>query len=288
MWSFVGRSSSKTTEFCYNNQIILSPAGIIPQKGIHMNWYGMYTLFSKEVWRFIKVLSQTIVTPLITVLLYLLVFSSVLQDHVEVYQNVSYTAFLIPGLIMMSIIQNAFANSSSSLFQSKMTGNVIFMLIAPISSVEFYIAFVAASVVRGICVGVGVWITALWFDISPIHNLLILFIFTVLSSAVLGGLGVIAALWADKWDHIAGFQNFVILPFSFLSGAFYSITSLPKLWQTVSYYNPFFYMVDGFRYGFLGVSDVPVVTSLTIIAACLILVSAWCIWLLEIGYNVRS
>jgi ABC-2 type transport system permease protein len=253
-----------------------------------MNWYGMYTLFSKEVWRFIKVISQTIITPLITVLLYLLVFSSVLHDHIQVYENVSYTAFLIPGLIMMSIIQNAFANSSSSLFQSKMTGNIVFMLIAPISSVEFYIAFVAASVVRGICVGVGVWVTALWFDISPIHNLFILFIFTVLSSAVLGGLGVIAALWANKWDHIAGFQNFVILPFSFLSGAFYSIKSLPNLWQTVSYYNPFFYMVDGFRYGFLGVSDVPVLESFTIIIMCLILISAWCIWLLEIGYNVRS
>lgn len=253
-----------------------------------MNWYGMYTLFSKEVWRFIKVISQTIITPLITVLLYLLVFSSVLQDHVEVYKNVSYTAFLIPGLIMMSIIQNAFANSSSSLFQSKMTGNIIFMLIAPISSVEFYIAFVAASVVRGICVGIGVWGTALWFDMSPIHNLFILFIFTVLSSAVLGGLGVIAALWADKWDHIAGFQNFVILPFSFLSGAFYSIKSLPDVWQTVSYYNPFFYMVDGFRYGFLGVSDVQIGASLAIITLCLILVSVWCIWLLETGYNVRS
>lgn len=253
-----------------------------------MNWYGMYTLFSKEVWRFIKVLSQTIVTPLITVLLYLLVFSSVLHDHVQVYENVSYTAFLIPGLIMMSIIQNAFANSSSSLFQSKMTGNIVFMLLAPISSVEFYVAFVAASVVRGIFVGVGVWLTALWFDISPIHNLFILFVFTVLSSAVLGGLGVISALWADKWDHIAGFQNFVILPFSFLSGAFYSIKSLPVMWQTISYYNPFFYMVDGFRYGFLGISDVPVGTSLAIITVCLILVSAWCIWLLEIGYNVRS
>jgi len=252
-----------------------------------MNWYGMYTLFSKEVWRFIKVLSQTIVTPLITVLLYLLVFSSVLQDHVEVYENVSYTAFLIPGLIMMSIIQNAFANSSSSLFQSKMTGNIVFMLIAPISSVEFYIAFVAASVVRGIFVGIGVWLTALWFDISPIHNLLILFIFTVLSSAVLGGLGVIAALWADKWDHVAGFQNFVILPFSFLSGAFYSIKALPEVWQTVSYYNPFFYMVDGFRYGFLGVSDVPVGASFAVILVSLFIVSAWCIWLLEIGYNVR-
>ncbi|MEZ5673472.1 MAG: ABC transporter permease [Thiotrichaceae bacterium] len=252
-----------------------------------MNWYGMYTLFSKEVWRFIKVLSQTIITPLITVLLYLLVFSSVLQDHVEVYPNVSYTAFLIPGLIMMSIIQNAFANSSSSLFQSKMTGNIVFMLIAPISSLEFYLAFVMASVVRGVCVGVGVWITALWFDMSPVHNFLILFIFTVLSSAVLGGFGVIAALWADKWDHVAGFQNFVILPFSFLSGAFYSIKSLPPVWQTVSYYNPFFYMVDGFRYGFLGVSDVNIGASLAVIIVSLLVVSIWCIWLLEIGYKIR-
>jgi ABC-2 type transport system permease protein len=261
--------------------------GVIPQRGIDMNWYGMYTLFSKEVWRFIKVLSQTIITPLITVLLYLLVFSSVLQDHVQVYKNVSYTAFLIPGLIMMSIIQNAFANSSSSLFQSKMTGNIVFMLIAPISSVEFYLAFVAASVVRGICVGVGVWIIALWFDMSPVHNILILIIFTILSSAVLGGLGVIAALWADKWDNIAGFQNFVVLPFSFLSGAFYSIKSLPQVWQTISYYNPFFYMVDGFRYGFLGASDVSLSASLAVITVSLLIVSVVCIWLLEIGYRIR-
>ncbi len=252
-----------------------------------MNWYGLYTLFGKEVWRFMKVASQTILTPIITVLLYLLVFVSVLEEHVTVYENISYTAFLISGLIMMSIIQNAFANTSSSFFQSKMMGSLIFLLLPPLSTFEFYLAFIGAAVVRGLVVGLGVWIATLWFIVLPIYNLWILLCFAILGSAILGTLGLIASIWADKWDQISGFQNFIILPLTFLSGVFYRIDTLPEFWQKISYYNPFFYMIDGFRYGFFGISEMNVAISLAIVCLFFTAVSAFCLWILHIGYKIR-
>ncbi|MCK5717919.1 MAG: ABC transporter permease [Thiomargarita sp.] len=252
-----------------------------------MNWYGLYTLFGKEVWRFMKVATQTILTPIITVLLYLLVFVSVLEEHVEVYDNISYTAFLISGLIMMSIIQNAFANTSSSLFQSKMMGSLVFMLLPPLSSFEFYLAFIGAAVVRGLIVGLGVWIATLWFLVLPIYNIGILFIFAILGSAILGTLGLIASIWADKWDQISGFQNFIILPLTFLSGVFYRIETLPEFWEKMSYYNPFFYMIDGFRYGFFGVSEISVTISLSIVSIFFVTLTAISLWILHIGYKIR-
>jgi ABC-2 type transport system permease protein len=252
-----------------------------------MNWYGLYTLFGKEVWRFMKVASQTILAPVVTVLLYLLVFASVLEEHVKVYEGISYTAFLIPGLIMMSVIQNAFANSSSSLFQSKFMGSLVFWLLPPLSSLEFYLAYLGASVVRGLIVGLGVWIATLWFVVLPIENLWVLLIFALLGSAILGTLGLIASLWAEKWDHISAFQNFLIVPLTFLSGVFYRIDTLPDFWENISYYNPFFYMIDGFRYGFFGVSEIDIAISLAIVSIFLAIVSAWCLWLLHIGYKIR-
>lgn len=253
-----------------------------------MNWYGLYTLFNKEVWRFLKVATQTILAPVVTVWLYLLVFSSVLSEHVVVYEGVSYLAFLLPGLIMMSVITNAFANSSSSLFQSKMMGNIVFMLLAPLSNTEVFLAYIAASVVRGVFVGIGVWLSALIFIFLPIHNLFFILAFAVLGSMLLGALGFISALWAEKWDHVSAFQNFLILPLTFLSGVFYSINDLSTIWQTLSRYNPFYYMIDGFRYGFLGVSDVNVWLSLSIITGFALLTSVWCLWLLSTGYKLRS
>lgn len=253
-----------------------------------MNWYGLYTLFNKELRRFLKVSTQTLVAPIITVLLYLLVFMSVLSEHVEVYAGISYASFLLPGLIMMSITQNAFANSSSSLVQSKMMGNIVFMLLAPLSSLEIFIAFVAAAIMRGLFVGVGIWLCALFFVNLPIHNFGIILLFAVLGSAILGAMGIIVALWADKWDHIAGFTNFVVLPASFLSGVFYSVHSLPEFWQQVSYFNPFLYLIDGFRYGFLGVSDVDLNSSIAISVIFLLIISGFCIWLLQIGYKIRK
>ena len=253
-----------------------------------MNNRGFYTLFYKESLRFWKVALQTIAAPIITTLLYFLVFSHVLEGHVTVYDGVSYTSFLIPGLVMMTVIQNAFANSSSSLIQSKVSGNIVFMLLAPLSYLEVYLAFVAASVVRGLIVGAGVYLVATLFASLPVHSLTMLILFAVLGSAVLGTIGMIAGIWADKFDQLAGFQNFVILPLSFLSGVFYSIHSLPDFWQKLSRFNPFFYMIDGFRYGFFGVSDVDPVTSLAVTVLSLLLLSAVTIGMLKRGYKLRS
>lgn len=253
-----------------------------------MNWRGLYTLFGKEVWRFMKVAIQTILTPVVTALLYLLVFSHVLEERVEVYPGISYTAFLIPGLIMMSIIQNAFANSSSSIIQSKMNGNLVFVLLAPLSSLEFFLAFVAAAVVRGVMVGAVLYLVAMWWEDLPVHSLGAVLIFSVLGSALLGTLGIIAGIWSDKYDQLAAFQNFLILPLSFLSGVFYSIYSLPPVWQQISHFNPFFYMIDGVRYGFLGHSDVSPWHSAAVVGVFLLFLSGLCVYILDKGYKLRQ
>ncbi len=253
-----------------------------------MNWLGMYTLFYKELLRFAKVMLQTVMAPVITALLYLLVFSHVLDEHVSVYEDVSYTAFLIPGLIMMSILQNAFSNSSSSLIQSKMTGNIIFVLLTPLSYLEFYLAFMMASIVRGLAVGLGIYLVAIFFVDLPLYSLGWLLLFGFAGSAVLGTVGIITGVWAEKYDHIAGIQNFIVVPLSFLSGVFYSIHSLPEFWQELSRFNPFFYMIDGFRYGFFGVADVsPMVSLLVVLVAWLVLGVATSI-MLKSGYKLRD
>ncbi len=253
-----------------------------------MNLTGLYTLFRKEILRFAKVALQTVLAPVVTALLYLLVFSHVLEEHVEVYQGVSYTAFLIPGLIMMTVIQNAFANSSSSLIQSKVTGNIIFVLLTPLSYLEFYLAFLLASIVRGVIVGAGVFLVALWFVDLPLEEPLFVLLFALLGSAVLGTVGIAAGIWSEKFDHLAMFQNFLIMPASFLSGVFYSIHSLPPFWQGVSHLNPFFYMIDGFRYGFFGVSDVDPGFSLAVVAAVWLALAGLTLGMLRSGYKLRN
>jgi ABC-2 type transport system permease protein len=253
-----------------------------------MKLRSLGTLFYKEVLRFYKVWLQTLLAPVVTSLLYLLVFSHVLEEHVHVYPGVSYTSFLSPGLIMMSIIQNAFANSSSSLIQSKVSGNIIFVLLTPVSYLEFFLAFVLAAVVRGIAVGMGVGLVAIFIVGMPVHHFTVLLLFALLNSAVLGSLGVIAGIWAEKFDQIAGFQNFVILPMSFLSGVFYSIHSLPPFWQRVSHINPFFYMIDGFRYGFFGVSDVAPSLSFAVVLVVLAGLTLISLGLLKSGYKLRQ
>lgn len=253
-----------------------------------MNLRGLGTLLYKEVLRFYKVGLQTLLAPIVTALLYLLVFSHVLEAHVRVYPGVGYTAFLIPGLMMMSVIQNAFSNSSSSLIQSKVSGNIVFVLLSPVSYLEFYLAFVLASIIRGMAVGIGVGLVAVFFVGLPIHSIAVLLSFALLSSAVLGSLGIIAGIWADKFDQLAGFQNFVVLPLSFLSGVFYSIHSLPPFWQGVSRFNPFFYMIDGFRYGFFGISDVAPALSLAVVASVLAILGSTTLVLLKSGYKLRQ
>ena len=253
-----------------------------------MNLRGFYTLLYKELLRFYKVGFQTLLAPVLTALLYLLVFGHVLEEHVQVFPGVGYTAFLIPGLMMMAVLQNAFANSSSSLIQSKITGNLIFVLMAPLSHVEFFLAFVLAAVVRGVVVGAGVYLAALVLVPLPLHSAWVLLAFAVLGSAALATLGIIAGLWADKFDQLAGFQNFIIMPLTFLSGVFYSSHSLPPIWQTLSHFNPFFYMIDGFRYGFFGVSDVSPLHSFAVVLLSFALLSALTLELLRRGYKIRS
>jgi ABC-2 type transport system permease protein len=248
---------------------------------------GFRTLLYKEVLRFWKVSFQTVGAPVLTALLYLMIFSHVLEAHVQVH-GVPYTAFLIPGLVMMSALQNAFANSSSSLIQSKVTGSVVFVLLPPISYVEFFLAYVSAAILRGLLVGTGVLLLTMVFAVPALVAPLWAMVFIVLGGAIMGALGMVAGIWADKFDQLAGFQNFLIMPLTMLSGVFYSIHSLPEFWQQVSRFNPVFYMIDGFRFGFFGVSDVPPEVSLAVIATSFLLVSAATLALLRSGYKLRS
>jgi ABC-2 type transport system permease protein len=247
---------------------------------------GFPTLLRKEVLRFYKVGFQTVAAPVLTAVLYLMIFGHVLEGR-EVYGRLSYTAFLIPGLVMMSVLQNAFANTSSSLIQSKVTGNLVFVLLAPLSHFEFYAAYILAAVFRGVVVGFGVFLITAWYGLPAIEYPLWILIFAFLGAAILGSLGLIAGIWADKYDQLAAFQNFVIMPATMLSGVFYSIHSLPPAWQVVSHFNPFFYMIDGFRYGFFGVSDIPPWNSLVIVACFFVVVSVIALRLLQKGYKLR-
>jgi ABC-2 type transport system permease protein len=249
---------------------------------------GWETLFYKEVLRFWKVGAQTVAAPVLTAVMYMLIFGHVLQGSVKVYGSVDYRAFLVPGLVMMSVLQNAFANSSSSLIQSKITGNLVFLLLTPLSHWSWFVAYVGASMARGLMVGVGVFIVTVIFGQPGFEQPLWIIVFAMLGSAMLGSLGVIAGLWAEKFDQMAAFQNFIIMPMTFLSGVFYSIHSLPEFWQGVSHLNPFFYMIDGFRYGFFGVSDVSPWLSLGIVGLALVVVASIAVHLLRIGYKIRA
>ena len=252
---------------------------------------GWLMLFRKEVLRFWTGAFQTIAAPLLTSLLYQLIFSHGQEGRVSVYDGrVGYTAFLVPGLVMMSVLQNAFANSSSSLIQSKITGNLIFVLLPPLSALDLFAAYVLGAIVRGLCVGFGVFAVTLLFEpslLSMPHPFWAL-AFALLGSAILATLGLIAGLWADKFDQLAAFQNFIIVPLTFLSGVFYSIHSLPPFWQTLSHANPFFYMIDGFRYGFFGVSDIAPAASLAVVVVATVALGGLAIFLLHRGFKLRN
>lgn len=249
---------------------------------------GWRTLLYKEILRFWKVSFQTVAAPVLTAMLYLLIFGHVLEGQVKVYGTIPYTAFLVPGLVMMSVLQNAFANSSSSLIQSKIMGNLVFVLLTPLSHWSWFIAYVGSSVARGLAVGLGVLVVTSLFAVPGFVAPVWIVVFALLGAAMLGALGLIAGLWAEKFDQMAAFQNFVIMPMTFLSGVFYSIHSLPAFWQGVSHLNPFFYMIDGFRYGFFGVSDVSPWTSLAVVGGAMLVVSAIAVHLLRIGYKIRG
>ncbi len=249
---------------------------------------GLQTLLYKEVLRFWKVAFQTVAAPVLTALLYLLIFSHVLRDSVQPFPGVTYVQFLIPGLAMMSMLQNSFANSSSSLIQSKITGNILFILLPPLTHWDLFLAYIVAAIVRALVVGLGVLLVALVAAQVPVYNALWIAAFALLGSGMLAALGIIAGLWADKFDQLAAFQNFIIVPLTFLSGVFYSIHSLPPFWLAVSHLNPFFYMIDGFRYGFFGAGDVSPWLSLGVTCGSFIGLSALTLGLLKSGYKLRQ
>jgi len=247
---------------------------------------GFQTLLYKEVLRFWKVGFQTVAAPVLSALLYLLIFSHVLDARVEV-NNVRYAAFLIPGLVMMALMQNAFANSSSSLIQSKVMGSVVFILLPPLSYIEFFLAYMVAAMTRGLMVGFGVLAVTSWFAPLTFVAPGWILAFAIIGGGIMGSLGIIAGIWADKFDQLAGFQNFLIMPLTMLSGVFYSIHSLPMFWQKLSHFNPVFYMIDGFRYGFFGVSDVAPMTSLAVVGATFGVVALTTLAMLRSGYKLR-
>lgn len=248
---------------------------------------GWKMLLRKEVLRFWRVALQTVVAPVLTSVLYLLIFGSVLEGHVEAYPGIGYIAFLVPGLVMMGVLQNAFANSASSMVQSKIMGNLVFTLLTPLSALHWFVAYVGASILRGVLVGIGIWLVTLFYAPPVFKAWPWALAFLLLGAVLMSVLGLLAGLWADKFDQMAVFQNFIVMPMTFLAGVFYSINSLPDIWRTVSQFNPFFYMIDGFRYGLFGVSDVSPWLSLGVAGVSVVLISALTLHLLKTGYRLR-
>ncbi|HZR37753.1 MAG TPA: ABC transporter permease [Nevskia sp.] len=269
----------------------MSPPSVSGSAGDELSRFsdrvGFATLTLKEIKRFWSVLGQTVTAPVVTALLYLLVFAQAMKGRAPVYPGVDYTEFLVPGLVMMTVIQNAFANTSSSLTQSKIMGNLVFLLMAPLGAWEWFAAYVSAALVRAALVATVMLLVSAPFVPLPIHAPLALLAMFLLSGASLAVLGLIAGIVASKFDHLAAFTNFIITPLSFLSGVFYSVHALPPFWYAASHFNPFFYMIDGFRYGFFGQADVPIALSLAWAAGCLVLLSAVCLWMLMTGYKLR-
>jgi len=253
-----------------------------------VNVLGAWTLFTREVRRFLKVKMQTIVTPALTAMLYLIIFRYAMGDRQVPGMDVDYFTFLVPGLAMMAMLQNAFANTSSSIIMGKVMGMHIYLLMAPLSAIEVVAAFLAAAVVRALVV-VIVFLAVLFpfVDLHLLHPGLMLF-YGICGSIIMGGLGLVAGIWAKDFDHIAMVTNFVILPLTFLSGVFYSVKQLPELWQQINHANPFFYLIDGFRYGFLGTGDTDPYASIFIVMATVLLTVFACWQLWRTGWRMKE
>ena len=252
-----------------------------------INWIGLSTLYMKEVRRFFKVQTQTIWAPAITTLLFLVIFTVAMGREGRMVLGVNFATFVAPGLIVMGMMQNAFANSSSSLIQSKITGNIVFVLLPPISYLEFFMAYLVAALIRGFTVGVGVLLVGLFFTDMEMRHPLWILTFAFASGAVFACVGIMAGIWANQYDNLAAVQNFLVMPLTFLSGVFYSIHSLPDFWQAVSRGNPVFYMIDGFRYGFFGQGDVDPWLSLAVVAPFAFILALFTLMMLRSGYKLR-
>tara|TARA_B100001057_G_scaffold440447_1_gene474350 strand:- start:1865 stop:2635 length:771 start_codon:yes stop_codon:yes gene_type:complete len=252
------------------------------------NYLCFFTLVKKEVFRFLKVGIQTIIGPAISSLLFLAVFSLALGRSVNSINGIDLAYFIAPGLIMMTMLQNSFANSASSIGQSKFQGNIVDVLMAPLNNIELALGYIIGSVCRGIICGIVTTLGVLIFIPLEIYSFKYLIFFTLMGCIMMGSLGTIVGIWADKWDQQQGITNFIVLPLTFLSGTFYSINRLPEFWQKVSSFNPFFYNIDGFRYAFTGVSDGSLIHG----SIYLILINSFliffCFLMFSKGYKIKS
>ncbi len=251
-------------------------------------WLPFYTLFKKEVLRFLRVSIQTLLTPIITASLYLFVFGATLGERISVIDEFSYAQFVIPGLILMGVISNSFANTSSSLFMSRYLGNIVDLLVTPISPPQFILAYTLAAMLRGLLVGLTVTLISTGFATLPFANPLLALLMACLASVLFAQFGLIAAIYANSFDALSMYNNFVILPLIYLGGVFYPIGILPPFWERLSYGNPLFYLIDGFRHALLGVGETPLPLSLGITAALALTLFCWAFRLISRGYRLMS
>ena len=252
------------------------------------NWIGFYTLYSKEVRRFLNVFAQTVLAPAITTLLFYIIFTISVDRSYLSTESFTFSQFLAPGLVCMSIMQNAFANTSSSILISKVQGNIVDVLMPPLSEYELTFSYSLGGVTRGLLVGLSVSIVIYLIVPIQITNLFIIIYFALFSSLLLSLLGILCGIWAKKFDHMASVTNFIILPLTFLSGTFYSIERLPEEWRFFAYLNPFFYIIDGFRYGFVGVSDSNISLGIFILAMANLTFLILTIYIFKKGYGLRN
>ncbi len=272
------------------NHIDFIPKGaeLKPRTIPPVNMIGLKTLIGKEVGRFINVYTQTIVAPVVTTLLYYAVFALAFGGLAMKAGDMPYLTFLAPGLIMMTMVQNAFANTSSSIVIAKVQGNIVDVLMPPISPGELFTGYMVGGIIRGVIVG-AVCAVAVWATVGiEIHALWAVVSYAVLGTAMLSSLGLAAGIWSEKFDHIAAVTNFIVTPMTFLSGTFYSAQQLPGFWQDLVHYNPFFYMIDGFRYGFTGHADGNILTGLAVLIVINILLCALTLRMLKTGYKIKS
>ncbi|MCK5424764.1 MAG: ABC transporter permease [Emcibacter sp.] len=252
-----------------------------------INWLGVWTLYTKEVRRFLKVVGQTVLSPVITTALFMTIFTIALGGSGRYVGDVAFSLFLAPGLVIMAVLQNSFANTISSLMTSKMQGNIVDLLLAPLGPGEMTLAFTLAAVTRAFLVGLFVTFSMFMFVDLSFPNIWALFYFGISAAIMLALLGIMAGIWADKWEQSSSITNFIIVPLSFLSGTFYSIERLPGIWHDISQLNPFFYLIDGFRYGIIDHADGNLVVGVIYIAVLNIILGLICYRMFSTGYKLR-
>jgi ABC-2 type transport system permease protein len=261
---------------------------ITPQKIRMFNLIGLQTLIKREVDRFISVYMQTIVAPVVTTLLFYTIFALAFGGVARKVGDVPFLEFLAPGLIMMTMVQNAFANTSSSIVISKVQGSIIDVLMPPLSDFEIYLGFTIGALLRGLVVGFVTCVVVWMFVPLPIHSPLLIVVYAVLGNVLLGSLGLAAGIWSEKFDHIAAVTNFIVTPLTFLSGTFYAVEHLPPVWRGLAHYNPFFYMIDGFRAGFIGHADSNIAFGIVFLTLVNIVLALLTFMMLRTGYKIRS